>query len=331
MKARADAEWFPAFVFDFSEGRGKERMEARANKERVNTTTWASLAMFTSNTRMLDYMTGVRQHSSEGELRRFLEWSPSKHLEFTPPEQALIKSLQSNYGVAGERYLKWLVTNRDKAEDLTRQVQEKIFNDFKATNDERFWIAGVSAVVAGAILAGRAYANVIDLPVKKIIECFFRMVEASRTAIRSSATSAEDIINDYIREFYGQFVIIKKAVTGSMLAASLGGISDMEDIKWTRTKIMGRVEFGFQPGWIEVFIEETLLRRHCSLFGYGYADFKNELSTKYRMKSCTKDLLLATKGPSLRVKVLQISMPFNEETPIADKLHVATRGSSNDA
>jgi uncharacterized protein (DUF927 family) len=37
---RANMEWAPSFIFDFAEGQGKERMEAGANKERINNSNW---------------------------------------------------------------------------------------------------------------------------------------------------------------------------------------------------------------------------------------------------------------------------------------------------
>lgn len=310
MKARADMEWFPGFVFDFSEGRGKERMEASSNRERVNSTTWNSLAFFTSNTRMLDYMTGVRQFSSEGELRRFLEWSPSQKLEFTEEEQKTITSLHSNYGVAGEKYAKWLVTNRDTAKRIVEEVKERLFVEFEATNDERFWVAGVSAVVAGAVLAGPEYANVVKLPIKSIIGCFKGMIENSRAAIKSNVTTAEDILNDFTREFYGQFIVVRKS-NGSLMAAL--GNGELIDQSMTRSKIAGRVEHDVSPGWVDYYIEEQVLKRHCSLFSYGYQDFKRDIEKVFKVSYVRKDMTMGTKGPHMRVNAMRVSRPVTED------------------
>jgi uncharacterized protein (DUF927 family) len=72
-KNRKDFEWLPGFIFDMSEGQGKERMESGANKERENNTYWKAMALLSSNTHVMDYLTGARKHSSEGEIRRVLE------------------------------------------------------------------------------------------------------------------------------------------------------------------------------------------------------------------------------------------------------------------
>lgn len=310
MKARNDMEWFPGFVFDFSEGRGKERMESGANKERINNTTWSSLAMFTSNVRMLDYMTGVRTHSSEGEIRRFLEWSPSKPLQWDDDEKALLQTIHSNYGSAGAVYAKYLVMNRELAIDTVRQVQTNITKEFNATSDERFWVAGISAVIAGVILAGSKHANIIDLPVKRLVNVFKELVLKSRDALNDSQRNAEDLLNEYTREFYGQFVVVRR-VDGNILAEL--GNGGVVDHSLTRTKVAGRIEHDVEPGYVTYFIEEQLMRRHCAVYGMGFADFKKDLEKRLTVHYLKKDMLTQTKGPQMRVNAIKITRKRGEE------------------
>ena len=93
-KNRNQMEWFPAFVFDYSEGKGKDRMEAGANKERVNISTWASISLLSSNTHMVDYLTSGRRHSSEGELRRMLERTMTDVLSWDSQEIEVLSKMQ---------------------------------------------------------------------------------------------------------------------------------------------------------------------------------------------------------------------------------------------
>jgi hypothetical protein len=76
-KSRHDLEWFPGMVFDLSEGQGKEKSEVHHNRERINLVSWHTLALFTSNTHMQDYMSGVRAHTSQGEFSH-LHGAPGK-------------------------------------------------------------------------------------------------------------------------------------------------------------------------------------------------------------------------------------------------------------
>jgi len=310
--ARVNANWFPAFTFTFSEGKGKERMESGANKERVNNSTWYGLAFFTSNTFMLDIMTGMSEHSAEGEIRRFLEWNPGVQLAWTASELSTVRTIDVHYGIAGEVYAKWLVKNRGLAEQMYRKVQDRLYQAFNATNDERFWIAGTAAVVTGAILCGSKYAGVYDFDVKAITEALRADVERGRKSLLGTKRTAEDVLNSYIREFYGNLVVVEKDLTpGGLLKAKFGN-GDEVDKSITRTKVLGRVEKELLPGYIDLFIEERMMKRHCASLSFGYDDFIVELRKVARVEQVQKNLLSGTRGPQMRCASLRICRASHE-------------------
>lgn len=310
QKNRKDFEWFPGFVFDMTDGKGKERMEGGSNRERVNTTYWSTIALVSSNTHIMDYFSS-RKHSSQGEIMRLLELQMNKRLE-TPPDldDALKNHLPRNYGVAGVRYARWLVDNQATARDVVRMVEEDLKHSMQETADERFWIAGVAACLAGGVLAGKNYADVIDLPLRAIKASFGRMVSSARTVARTSKREADDILNAYTREFYGKFVVVRKLPGG--VSATLGESLQIDE-SLTRTEVCGRVERGFTPGRTDFFIEEQLLKRFCASMSFGYSDFKTQMSAKYQAHPTKKDMLKGTKGPAMNVNVLKISVPSRDD------------------
>jgi hypothetical protein len=314
-KNRKDMEWFPAFMFDYSEGQGKERMEAGANKERLNTTIWSGLGLMSSNTHMTDYMTGARKHSSEGELRRMLELTPTRQLEWTTDEEAIIMAFGQNYGMAGAIYARWLADNRDVARNMVIKVRLKLKAMFQAKGDERYWLAGASAVVAGAILAGTKYAGIIDLPVEKIMLCLKTIVEKARNIMKSSVRTAEDILNSYVREYYGNFVVLSATPDGIGAAFGNGALIDQTTM---RSDVAGRVEHNTAPGFTDFYIEEQLLKAYCSSMSFGYSDFKRQLEAMYRITYMRKDMMSKTKGPPMRVNVMRINRPNNEDDVAAE-------------
>ena len=74
----------------------------------------------------------------------------------------------------------------------------------------------------------------------------------------------------------------------------------------------GRVEHDMTPGHVDYFIEEQLLKQHCSTMSYGYSDLKKELETlpNYKIAYMRKDMLAKTRGPSMRVNVMRITRPL---------------------
>lgn len=313
-KSRQDMEWFPGFIFDASEGQGKEKSEAHHNRERINNVSWSMIPLLTSNTHMHDYMSGARNHTSQGELLRMLEWTPEVKLEWTPEEEELLKLLNSHYGVAGERYVKWLVQNQEQARSITMQVIAQIKRDWQMSGDERFWAAGCGCVIAGAILASSKYANIIDLPVDGIIESLHKLVVKARKIVKSGTRTAEDVLNAFTREHFGSFVVLR--ISNGSLMAALGNGQEI-DQTITRSKVMGRVEHEIaKRGYVEYFIEEQVLKAHCVSMSFGYEAFKRNIQAirGYVVQFTRKDMMAKTKGPQMRVRTISISRPIEDDT-----------------
>ena len=301
-KGRNELEWFPEFLSQMSDGRGKDRMDATTNAERRNTTTWSSIALMTSNKHMMDYLTAERPHGSEGEIRRLVELVFEK--EFVADELTktlLFQTLPENYGVAGEAYARWLVKNEDVARNVTKETYAEVFDKFDATGDERFWIAGCASVIAGLRLASSKHSGILDVPIGKIATFLYNTIVHMRSESRKMKRTAEDILNEFTKRHFGKLVF----VNGKM--AKLAGVDIAET--FDRRDVCGRVEKGSVDGWLDYWIEERELKSFCSSMSYGYSEFKKDIS---RNSSCvvvgfkTKDLLANTKGPTLAVKCIHI-------------------------
>ena len=304
-KNRENFEWLPEFLLDMTQGKGKERMEAGSNKERLNLSTWATNALLSSNTHMVDILTGGRKHAAEGELRRLLEVLMEDSLSWEPHEIEIIKSLQDNYGTAGIMMIEYMVEHEAELEPLVTSTVTRMYQEFNATNDERFWMAGIGASVAAGILWGKNYAGIVDLPIKEIIKAFLDTVKYMRKAMKNSARAAEDVLNAYTGENYGKFVVVKRS-DGSLLA-QLGGNQEI-DQSITRTSVAGRIEHEITPGFVDYYIEEALLKAYCATMSFGYAAFIKNLSETegFFVERMKKDMTSKTKGPPMRVNALKI-------------------------
>lgn len=315
-KSRNDVEWAPAFIFDIAEGQGKERMEAGANKERVNNSTWALTCTMTSNTHMVDILAGGRKHSSHGEMMRMLEWTPSKPLDFTDEERAIIQESRRNYGVAGEQWVSFITQNYDTCRQVWRRVHTQLKTELGFSDEERYWHAACASLVAACVLTSSKYADIIDVPVRGVIEALKDLVKTNRESHKRTERTAEDVLNAYTRENYGRFIIVKKSDVGEV-KRDMG--LDETTKNSTRQAIMGRIEHNMKTNTVDYWIEESLLRQHCSAMSFGYADFKRQLEDRQRAESakgrvfkvtfCKKDMLSQADGPVLRVNCLHLTLP----------------------
>jgi hypothetical protein len=317
-RTRADTEWTPEFIFNISEGQGKERMESGTNKERVNNTTWALTCTMTSNTHMIDILTSARKHSSNGEVMRMLEWTPNEQLHFTEEEHVALRALRQNYGVAGEVWARWIVQNYELTRDVWQQVHRGLRDKFNFSDEERYWHAATTSSVTAAILMGDKYTELLPLmPVRHVGNSLHELVKKARIHHVKAARTADDVLNAYTRDNYGKFVIVRRDELGEM-KTDLG--LDAATRHSTRGAVMGRAEIGLKDGTVEYFIEEQLLRQHCASMSFGYADFKAQMQaiargrqakgSDYRVKfDIRKNLLALTDGPELRVRCMQLTVP----------------------
>jgi hypothetical protein len=311
-KNRNNFEWFPEFLLDMTEGRGKERMESGSNKERLNLSTWMTVAIMSSNTHAVDMLTGGRNHASEGELRRLLEFIMDQPLKWEPHEIEIVKSLQHNYAVAGHMLVEYMAKNVEMLKTLVPEIVSNMYKEFDATNDERFWMAGIAELVGAGILLSKEHAGVVDIPMGKIIEFLHGIVTGMRNNIKGNARSAEDVLNAYTREHYGHFIVIRH-IEGNRVLAELGNGKEVDD-STTRSRIMGRIEHGTTPGYIDYFIEQSMLKACCANMSFGYADFKRQLGDMFKVTEISKkDMTAKTRGPQMRVAVLKISRLVTEK------------------
>lgn len=304
-KNRDNFEWLPEFLLDMTQGKGKERMESGSNKERLNLSTWATNALLSSNTHMVDILTGGRKHAAEGELRRLLEILMEEALSWEPHEIEIIKSLQDNYGIAGVMMIEYMVENEATLEPLVTSTVTRMYQEFNATNDERFWMAGIGTSVAAGIIWSSQFAGIVDLPMREIITAFKGVVKYMRQALKNGARAAEDVLNSYTGENYGKFVVVKRS-DGSLLA-QLGGNQEI-DQSITRTSVAGRIEHEITPGFVDYYIEESLLKAYCATMSFGYKAFVTQLSDTngFMVERIKKDMTSKTKGPPMRVNALKI-------------------------
>ena len=308
---RVDFEWFPAFLFSMSEGRGKERMESGTNRERLNLSTWASFALMSSNRPAVDYMTSTRLHSSEGELRRLIEMAMDEKLEWDAEEIEIIKSLQNNYAVAGDVLVRYMVANIDYLRTLVPKTVQQMYTEFKAPNDERFWMAGAGTIIAAGILFNSQHAGLVDIPLTEIINELRHTFISQRASIVGGRRTAEDLLNAYVQEYQGKFVVVRYGEAAGIGAAFSDG--SLVGKNTTKAEVMGRVEHGVVVGQIDFYIEERLLRSYCSNMSFSYNTFKQQLSEAFSVSHVQrKDMLAKTDGPPMRVPAVKISRNINE-------------------
>jgi hypothetical protein len=301
--------WAKEFLLAVTQGKGKERIDGASITERRNITQWKLLALLSSNTSIIDGLTSSVT-TTEGEINRLLEIEMHEPLGLTREEEALVGSLADNYGYAGYQFIKWVCNNKDTTRKVVKQVGDELQRLFDAKGTERYWMAGITAIISAAVLVGSKYANVIKLPIQGITEFAGELLYKMRAASQANTRTANDILNTFVREYHPNLLILRKkndAVIAQM------GLQDITEETQTRSKVRGRVEHGFKPGVVTLYIERTVLNQHCYEMTFNSTAFLKELEQSYKVdKDVRKSLFANTKSVGPRVRCVSIDIPESQ-------------------
>ena len=205
-----------------------------------------------------------------------------------------------------------MAKNVDMLKTFVPEVVGNMYQEFAATNDERFWMAGIGAAISAGLIMGSAHADIVDFPLRELTDVYKNRVAYMRSNIRANVRSAEDVLNAYTRENWGHFVVVNFGTEGGVLASmGDGGVIDKST---TRSQVMGRVENGVTADHVDYYIEERLLKAYCATMSFGYADFKKQVEKMFTVAYMSKkDLMSRTGGPQMRVATMKITRRREED------------------
>jgi hypothetical protein len=92
---------------------------------------------------------------------------PTQEAVWNSEERKTLLEIKRNYGVAGEAWVRWLLSIRRLREEVVRKVHTTLKKVLNFDDDERYWHAGCTTIVAAAILLRREYANILDVEIRK--------------------------------------------------------------------------------------------------------------------------------------------------------------------
>lgn len=245
-----DSKECSALAYMGTHGRGKERMEGSANKERVNTTRWWSNTVTNSNASVRDKISVIKA-SSEGENMRLFEFdmrgTPVLEKDYA---DKVFRLMNSNYGVVGHIWASWLVANASAIKPLVEQAQAKLDKRFKFTNKERIWSTAVGCVYAAAWITREL--GIHDIDIANNIEVMAKRMGMMRVEVQGCVTDHKDLLSDFLTENHGDILVINDNPD------SMGFQSPPQNRNINR--IMGR----YEPDTGKLFISSNTLRAYCA-------------------------------------------------------------------
>ncbi len=146
---------------------GRERTRLNANTTMQVSGKWQTMMVTASNQSILEIAREATRGSDAGGVRVF-EWRvpPAPQVITSSEASRIAAAALSNYGQAGRVYAEWLGKNHVQAQHIVATLNDMLNKECNAVPDERFWIASMAVLLAGAAIARKL--NLVDFSLQQL-------------------------------------------------------------------------------------------------------------------------------------------------------------------
>lgn len=254
-------------AFGVTNGRGKNRLQASANSERVNNTTW-SLPCITSGNNSLHEVLQTDKADPEGELLRVLEIEVVRSDSMTKQEtdQIFSRDMIKNYGHAGEVMMQYVLDNYDDCIKDLELIQIEFDKAAGLGQPDRYY----SALCATALWGGKVANDLglVDIPVKPV---FDRMVKQLNRKAQIPAESSLERSSAFLGTFLSEH--IQNQLVINQKAPTIEGMMTLP-IESPRGALIVRRE----PDVQRAYIISSVLKSWCAKKQISYSCMTDDLS-----------------------------------------------------
>ena len=180
LKGENTFRQFAETIYQITQGKEKSRLTQQSNLREVET--WNCLAVVAANDSIIEIVKRYGRGTDAGAARIFeivLEDRPQNTQQAT-----FFDACSSNYGRAGEVYAAWLAINHTRAQLVVERLSEALSKELAVESEERFWLAAIVTMLAGALFARQLDLVDFDVPaLKAYLVQRFRELRGGKTAM----------------------------------------------------------------------------------------------------------------------------------------------------
>lgn len=203
-------------IYDIPQGRGRHRMEAQSNRLRVNTATWMTFLIMSSNSSLYDKLMRLKS-TADGELRRLIEIRIERPTNITKAQtDQIFNALNNNYGVAGPAYIKYIQANLPEVTALALETQRKIDEDLKLDQSDRYYSIVLACIFAGAAISSKLRLH--SIPIAPVYEFGMKTMGSIRTEVVAPISDpvniASEALGSFVNENLNFALVINKPQAG---------------------------------------------------------------------------------------------------------------------
>lgn len=283
-----------------TQGTGKDRMKASSNEMRINTTSWQTIALCSSNNSFYEKLEYLKD-TPQGEIMRILEFylDYANVIDTETGKHMFDHQLLENYGHAGEIYARYLLKEYEEVKKLYAVIQNKLDKKLKLTQRERFWSATVAANITGIYIAIRL--GLCDWDVSRIFKWACKMILALRNTTKPPVDGDKQTLGEFIIGRMDNILIVNDGADRR---------SKMQELPLLEPK--RELLIRYEPDTQRVFITANAFRHFCTVRSISYREtLKKMKESGMFLESVVKRM---SKGMQINTPGVQ-ALVFNANHP----------------
>lgn len=194
LKTDQDTKKFVKMTFQISSGKGKSRMDSRAQLKEPGD--WQTLVVSASNESLIEHVVSQTNTTAAG-LMRIFEYrvAPPNGAGRVATSDATIRlsKLNNNYGHVGLRYAQFLGANHAQIGLEMATLAKTIEQETGADQEERFWVSVIACILLGAKYAAQIGYPVFDQAALKTF--MYKALDGMREHRKTQTVDLDQSIN----------------------------------------------------------------------------------------------------------------------------------------
>lgn len=259
---------FSDLVYTFSNGTGRIGAQSDGSL-RANVYGWNTLMASTSN-RAIQTTLAASKINATPEIARVFEYkfTRSPHQMSKIEADDLIPRLAENAGHAGRQYLSYVVSHQAEVKDLLAKTRKLITKKAGMSQEERFWLAGMTCITTGLLIAKKL--GLVKFDMARLLDWAVGRVRDMRTLVGETETDVIDQFGVMLNELSNGFLVTDKE--GDARATE----SRAMVLHTPKGDLTGRVVTSTQTLYLPV----SVLRKWCSENQADYREMTDELAAR---------------------------------------------------
>jgi hypothetical protein len=209
-----DPKFLPRLSLAITQGSGKRRSTRSGALQRL-LESWSTIALLSANNDAYASITQNR-HDSSAEAMRILQIRFTKQSHYSKTEADVFAKgrLYDNYGVAGQKFMEYVITHYDEVKKLIREMTQLIDSKANITSAERFWSGMISATMVGGWIA-RQIGLLENFPVEHDIKWVVKQLDSIRGTITEHTITPTELVSEYLDSVLRETLVVSSTMLGA--------------------------------------------------------------------------------------------------------------------